>query len=153
MLGKEEWRVRKQVFILTSLLFMLTIGCAYQGPMDSLPPVPSDSAANIVVITGSAWTQNMAFVPVIDGIETYALVANQHISFQVAPGPHKVIGKLAGGISQITNESVINIEPKVSETVYLYFVLRILPVRATVTQISEAQALEYMKDATQVGVE
>jgi hypothetical protein len=145
--------MRKQILVIFISLFM--VGCAYHGPLQSLPAVSSDDAATLVVITeDSFWTKGYGLIPTIDGIQTYAMDANQYIVLRVAPGNHTVIGNSSHYGAHITDESIVTVSPQAGETIYLYFVLlQNFPAgqRTVLKQITEEEALKLMEKATRVG--
>ena len=144
--------MRKQLLGLISLLCLLAFGCGQRGQVQD-----ASQAANLILITEkSFFSAGIGLIPTLDGKETYVLDQNQYVLLHIPQGEHTITGKIATGNQQTTNESTIKISSAIGETVYLYFVLHqpsFAVFYATVTRISEDQALQFMKDATRIGVE
>jgi len=136
---------------------MVVSGCLSIGSVRNSSEISPDEAGRLILIAEkSFFAAGIGLIPIIDGKEAYVLDQNQYVILYIPQGEHTIAGKLATRNQQATNESVMTISSKIGETVCLRFVLH-QPSRdviyATVTQISEEQALQSMQDATRIGAE
>ena len=132
-------------------LIVLLAGCSvYQGSLKTLPALPPNTSATLVVIAEkSIFSHSMAFVTAIDGVDVYSIARNQYAILPIAPGEHVITGKSQN--VRVTDESVVKINPKAGETVYLYFVFHKLESYISLTRVTEWEAKELMEKAERVG--
>jgi hypothetical protein len=140
-------------FFLFSILLLTSAGCAATyGPMYDLPAVPTNEAAELIIIRDKAIIASAAAMVIsIDRLPTYALPTGSYIIRKIPPGTHIIAADIDVRDYHgpgIIKENMATIVAKTGEKIYLLTgPVGIFAYRGKISQISEAQGKELMAES------
>ena len=112
--------MHRTLMLLAVLICLGMAGCAYHGPLASMPPVNASGAAELVIIRESAFASGGAPMTVtIDNLPVFAIENGANVSLQIKAGEHLVGVRFEGMGLGYRQDSFIQITLKAGEKRYL----------------------------------